>query len=236
MDNHWSMKHIHRLIVTSRTYRMTSASIQAEQGNLENDEDNHYLWRMNSRRLEAESVRDSMLHVAGNLDLTMGGPEIDQNTGQTSRRRSVYFRHAYEKQMKFLELFDGASVNECYRRSTSVVPQQALAMANSKLFLEQSRLLAAGLWKPIAKQKDAQTAFIGFAFQQILSRTPTAEELAECQEFLQQQADRLADPAKLTRFVGGAASTVKPSSDPQMRARENLVHVLCNHNDFVTIR
>src|SRR5207249_1645452 len=101
--------------------------------------DNRYLWRMNTRRMEAEVVRDSVLYVAGQLDLTMGGPELDHNLGLTTKRRSLYYRHAAEKQMEFLLIFDAASVNECYRRAESVVPQQALAMANSSLVLAQSR-------------------------------------------------------------------------------------------------
>src|SRR5262249_57956603 len=68
MDRHWSMKEMHRLIVTSSTYRMTSTPDDAD---MRNDRDNVYLWRMNSRRLEAEEVRDCIFAVAGKLDLTM---------------------------------------------------------------------------------------------------------------------------------------------------------------------
>ena len=117
----WRMKPMHRLIVTSRAYRMDS---QTSSANLTRDRDNRFLWRMNVRRMEGEVVRDSLLYVAGQLDLTMGGPDIDHQLGLTSRRRSLYFRHAAEKQMEFLTLFDAASVNECYRRSESLVPQQ----------------------------------------------------------------------------------------------------------------
>ena len=74
------------------------------------------------------------------------------------------------------------------------------------------------------------------AFQQVLGRLPTAEERAECQDFLVRQAALLADPARLTPFETGAANPVPPSADPKQRARESLVHVLLNHNDFVTIR
>src|SRR4030095_5108516 len=101
-----------------------------------------YFWHMHTRRLEAELVRDCLLYVGGSLDLSFGGPDIDQGLGEASWRRSTYFRHAYEKQMPFLVLFDAANVNDCYRRSESVIPQQALAIANSPLSLTQSRLLA----------------------------------------------------------------------------------------------
>ncbi|GIW79084.1 MAG: cytochrome c [Gemmatales bacterium] len=232
MENGWSMKHLHRLMVTSNAYRMSSNSRAAPAANLVKDPDNHYFWRMNSRRLEAELVRDSLLYVAGNLDLTMGGPDIDHNLGESSRRRSVYFRHAYEKKMKFLELFDVASENECYRRSESIVPQQALALANSTLSLEQSRLLARKLHPSAVKSPE----FVIQAFEQILARKPSAEELKICTEFLARQRKLLSDKSKLTPSPNPQASKIAPASDPILRARENLVHVLMNHNDFVTIR
>jgi hypothetical protein len=236
MENGWSMKHLHRLMVTSNTYRLTSGGRQLDASNLKLDPDNRWLWHMNTRRLEAELVRDCLLHVGGNLDLSCGGPDIDQELGESSRRRSVYFRHAYEKQMPFLVLFDAANVNECYRRSESVIPQQALAVANSTLSLGQSRLLASRLSQALGSGIEADLAFIQSAFEQILSRPASAEEVAMCKKFLAGQATRLADPNSLTAFAGGKKSDVGPSPDPHLRARENLVHVLLNHNDFVTIR
>ena len=97
---------------------------------------------MNPRRMEAEAVRDNLLRVSGNLDPTLGGPDLDPETGLTSRRRSLYFRHAKEKRVTFLKLFDSSNVQSCYRRSESVVPQQALALANSPLSFAQARRLA----------------------------------------------------------------------------------------------
>ena len=65
---------------------------------------------MNPRRMEAEAVRDNVLRVAGKLDPTMGGPDLDPEAGLTSPRRSLYFRHAKEKRVMFLRLFDSANV------------------------------------------------------------------------------------------------------------------------------
>src|SRR5262249_27975362 len=118
MQRGWSMKQMHRLIVTSNTYRMTSTP---DDANLATDRDNVYLWRMNSRRLEAEVVRDCIFYVSGKLDLKMGGPDIPHKQGLTTPRRSIYFQHAQEKQMEFLKIFDAAAVTECYRRKESVV-------------------------------------------------------------------------------------------------------------------
>ncbi|MGH7222224.1 MAG: DUF1553 domain-containing protein, partial [Gemmataceae bacterium] len=231
MVHGWSMKHMHRLIVTSRTYCLDS---RTSSDNIIRDRDNRYLWRMNVRRMEGEVVRDSMLYVAGQLDRTMGGPDIDHHLGLSSRRRSLYFRHAAEKQMEFLNLFDAASVNECYRRSESIVPQQALALANSSLALSQSRLLARALSQQVATTDSS--LFVRAGFEQVLSRPPTEQELTACQKFLRDQAALLAERKKLTTLLGTPASPVPPATDPVQRAREGLIHVLMNHNDFVTIR
>jgi hypothetical protein len=229
MDHGWSMKHLHRLLVTSAAYRMSSTTTPACEAI---DPDNVWLWHQRPRRLEAEAVRDSALYVAGQLDCTMGGPDIDHDLGQTVRRRSLYFRHAPEKEMEFLALFDAANVTECYRRSESVVPQQALALANSPLTLAMSRLLA----RSLTHETSSPDGFILAAFEQILSRPPTATEQEECQKFLADQASLLSDPKKLSAFTAGPPSQVPPSPDPNMRARENLIHVLMNHTDFVTFR
>src|SRR5205085_3143686 len=103
----------------------------------------------------------------------------------------VYFRHAYEKQMPFLMLFDNANVNECYRRSESVIPQQALAVANSTLSFSQSRLLARRLSPSFGPDDDSDRHFVQSAFKQILSRAPQADELATCERFLAEQNTRL---------------------------------------------
>jgi Protein of unknown function (DUF1553) len=155
-----------------------------------------------------------------------------------SRRRSVYFRHAKEKRGLFLRLFDSPSVLSCYRRSESVVPQQALALANSPLGIEQARLLARKLSQqlPIERAPASDPGFVTAAFERILGRAPTAEEQAVCQEFLRTQAERLANRSGLVAFAEGPGSTVAPAVEPAQRAREDLLHVLFNHNDFVTIR
>jgi hypothetical protein len=199
----WSMKAMHRLIVTSSVYRMASTP---DIANAKIDPDNTYLWRMPSRRMEGELVRDNLLHVASDLDQAMGGPEIDQNQGLASKRRSVYLRNAAEKEVEFLKIFDGPSVTECYVRRPSVVPQQALALANSKIALAEAGALS-------EKLKMAND-FVEEAFVRVLAREPNAEEIKVCREFLAEEEKKTS----------------------RERARQNLVLVLFNHNDFVTIR
>jgi hypothetical protein len=204
MSNGWRMKGIHRLIVTSATYRQASTSREKE---LAADPDDVWLWRMPSRRMEAELVRDNVLWSAGQLDLTMGGAEIDEALGLTSKRRSIYLRSAPEKEVEFLKIFDGPNVTECYLRRPSVIPQQALALANSQLVVEQARVLS----QKLGGDAD-DDSFIGAAFMRVLARQVTGEELKACRGFL-------SDP--------GVARD---------RARVDLITVLFNHNDFVTIR
>jgi len=183
--------------------------------------------------MEAEVVRDCVLYIGGDLDLTRGGPDIDFEQGLTVKRRSLYFRHAPEKQMTFLRLFDAASPDECYRRKESIVPQQALALANSSLSLEQARRIARKLNATCA---DA-TPFIRSAFETVLSRPCTDDELNTCLSFLNEQQTFFAASGQLLQVVAASNEDVgRPAADQQLRARENLVHVLLNHNDFVTIR
>jgi len=238
IENGWSTRRLHRLIVTSNVYRMHSTASIGSKENARIDPDNRWLWRMNTRRLESEVVRDSLLAVSGQLDCRMGGAELDASHGQTTYRRSIYYRHAPEKFMTFLKLFDAASTDECYRRNETVVPQQALAMANSQLAREQARRLAASLNVQIGTESDSPSSalYIDSLYQRVLSRRPTAAEQNVCSEFLTKQTERLGDESKLTTFSSGAKPAVPPAEDPRLRARENLAHVLLNHHEFVTGR
>jgi hypothetical protein len=220
--NGWKMKPLHRLIVTSRAYRMSSRGSDANRAA---DPDNAYLARFPTQRLEAEVVRDAVLAAAGELDPTPFGPEVPHEQGQTVRRRSLWFAHHGESRMGFLELFDAANPCDAYTRSASVLPQQALALTNSELIQRQGRALAGKLWTATG----SEAAFVRAAFEQVLGRTPRDAELAASRNYLSRQVTLFAG-SKLTATPDG------PSSDPAVRARENLVQALFNHTDFVTIR
>jgi hypothetical protein len=215
---------------------MSSSSTEATPVDLAADRDNHYLWRMNPRRLESEAVRDSVFFTAGTLDLKRGGPDIAYSLATEIPRRSIYFQHADEKMNKLLQVFDSPSVNECYRRSESVVPQQALALANSDVCLNQSRLLAKKLSEDASQGKPSEQHFVRLAYEQILGREPSNVESSECESFLKSQAKLFQNAAELTPLNGGDKASVPPSADPIQRARENLTLVLYNHNDFITVR
>jgi len=177
--------------------------------------------------MEAELVRDNLLYVSGSLDLTQGGPDIDHLQGLTSKRRSLYFRCAAEKEMEFLKIFDGPSVNDCYQRRPTVMPQQSLALVNSELTLAQSKVLAAYLGKAAGQDDEA---FLRDAFQRILARPPTKDEVTACLAFLHPSSTPIPETAGQT---GGPPT---PVSEPVSRMRENFILVLFNHHDFVTIR
>jgi hypothetical protein len=217
MGGEWKMKRLHRLIVTSSAYRMASTPDNADATS---DPDNVYLWRIPTRRMEAELVRDNLLYASGSLDLARGGPEIDNLKGMASKRRSLYLRTAAEKEVEFLKIFDGAAVTECYQRRTSVMPQQSLALANSEITVAQAAILAEQLSSTC---KDDDAGFARAAFDRILARRATDEEAAACVDFLRRDAK-------------APSPDDKANVDVAQRARKRLVQVLFNHNDFITIR
>jgi hypothetical protein len=216
-EHGWSMKHLHRLLVTSNTYRLSSSSAKAAALNRSADGENRFYWRMNPVRMEAEVIRDSLLCLAGNLDQRQGGPSIPVN--DKTARRSIYFVHSHNDQQKFLSVFDDASVLECYRRAVSIVPQQALALENSELSLSASEKIAARLQRQLGSISDKE--FVRAAFETVLASTPIAAEQAACEQALAEWMEVLKKHKNL---------------DPAGRARANLVHALLNHNDFITIR
>jgi mono/diheme cytochrome c family protein len=212
-ETNWSMKQLHRLIVTSDAYRRTSSSAGATT-NATIDPENRYYWRMNPARMEAEVIRDSLLHLAGELNLKLGGPPIPLND-ETAGRRSLYFVHSHNDRHRFLSIFDDANVLECYRRDTSIIPQQSLALENSLLAMSSAEKIAARI--TIKEDK----AFLKAAFELILGSSPTADELMECEKAFKE-------------FQEIATREKNPNSTG--RARVNFIHALLNHNDFLTIR
>ncbi|HWB12323.1 MAG TPA: DUF1553 domain-containing protein [Pirellulales bacterium] len=227
MEQGWRMKAIHRLMVTSRAYRRRSNLGATEHPSLAKDRDNRFYWRANFRRMEAEVVRDSVLACAGELDTTLGGEELDPAQGLVSRRRTLYFASHGEGKMPFLDLFDAADVCDCYERASSVRPQQALALVNSDLTLANSRRLAEKVWtesRGVSDASSSQAQFVRCAFEQVLSRPGTEEELRASLDYLAQQEHDL------------AAAEPEQAGNAAQRARETLIHALFNHNDFVTIR
>lgn len=221
IDKGWSMKHLHRLIVESATYRMSSTASSAENRN--RDPDNIYLWRRTIGRMEAQIVRDSLLALADQLDPKRGGPSIPAAEQATTKRRSIYFFHSNNERNPFLATFDDALVTDCYRREQSIVPQQALALTNSRLVLDVSRPIAERITKGLLarSQPDNDETFVQEAFLYLLAHKPSERELQDCLK-------TMAEWRKLPEAGKDNAAI--------QFARANLVWVLLNHHDFITIR
>ena len=185
-----SLKQLHRMIVTSATYRQSSAH---DEHNARIDSENRYLWRMNRARLDAESVRDAVLMIAGTIDLTMGGPSVKQFVeskgvhetpnvdylafdldGAGARRRSVYrfvFRTVPDPFMQTLDCPDASQLSP--KREASVTALQALAMLNNRMIVRQSEHLAVRL----TRERSELTEQIKRLYELSLSRPPTEDEV-----------------------------------------------------------
>ncbi len=215
----WSIKQMHRLMMTSAAYQMASGF--AEDGNVAKDTDNVYLWRFRPQRLEAEAVRDSILYVAGSLDAKAGGPAVfpslkeetlasmkygiwNRQEESESWRRSVYVYRKRGLPFPFFEVFDLPDQTQtCGRRNVSTVPTQALTLLNNDFVLTQSRLFAGRVRKLSPGDPGEQ---LSLAYELALSRAPDENERALGLEFLNRN--------KL----------------------EDLAHVLLNLSEFVYLR
>ncbi len=198
-DSGGSLKRLHRMIVTSSVYRQTSEhnELAAQQ-----DRDNRLLWRMSRQRLDAESVRDGLLQISGQLDLTMFGPpamqfkmspgihvtpNVDYLTfdidSPESRRRSIYrfiFRTLPDPWLDALDCPDASQSAPV--RGDSVGAIQALALWNNKLILRQAEHLAL-----LAEQSQNELAErVRFVSDRVLCRVPTFAETAEWTEYARQ--------------------------------------------------
>ena len=220
IENDWKMKPIHRLIVTSQAYKRSSSESNALADNLMIDPHNELVWRQNSIRMESQILRDSILQLSNQLHTQLGGPTIDPEGSPNMHRRSLYFKHSRDDQHRFLTLFDDASILACYRRSESVIPQQALALANSSLSMDASTRITEALTLKTGIGEDNHEAFVELAFETILGWTPTPEEMNACLD-------------SITNWQEENESNSKPNTQSP---RASLIHVLLNHNDFATIR
>ncbi|WP_150107240.1 PSD1 and planctomycete cytochrome C domain-containing protein [Pedosphaera parvula] len=137
MEDGWSIKKLHRLIMLSSVYQQSSDN---NPRYAIKDPNNHLLWRANIRRLEFEAVRDSLLYIGGKLDLTMGGRPVNLGAAPYSVRRTVYGYVDRRNLPEVYNQFDFANPDiETGKRYETIVPQQALFMMNSPLVVEQAR-------------------------------------------------------------------------------------------------
>jgi len=181
VENSWSTKHIHRLILLSSTYRQSSLTHEA---NARIDPNNVYLWRWQPRRLEAEAIRDSILAVAGELDATVGGPSEPDDA--KSNRRSLYINQRRDQAPLFQMLFDGpnAAAESCCKRHVTVTPLHALHLLNNPRVVELGEALARRVLKlePADRLRQADAAML-----LVVQRPLAASERAAVELFFKKQ-------------------------------------------------
>ena len=207
MENGWSIKELHRLILKSNTYRQDSVHPKAETFSLV-DAENHLLWRANLQRLEAEQIRDSILAVSGRLDPGIGGKTLplrnrqfvfnhtsEDHTKYDSLRRAIYLPVIRNNIYSLFEQFDYPDPTmPTGSRSSTVIAPQALVMLNYDLVMDSAEAMAEML---IEKYPDPSDR-ISEAYLLSLGRKPTTRETERVQRFLEETLSRnLTDSASI---------------------------------------
>lgn len=183
----WSLKKLHRMIVLSATFRQSSIgpdNAEQREAALQLDPGNRLLWRMNVHRLTFEELRDSLLAVSGQLETTVGGKPRDLFASPYHRRRTLYGLVDRQFLPGTLRMFDFANPDlHIPQRSETTVPQQSLFLMNHPLAIERARELA----KSVASSGDA-TSQVRQLFRQVFQRDATDSQLVTAMELLAQEA------------------------------------------------
>ena len=202
VKQNWSLKAMHRLLVTSGAYRQSSLHSDPDAARI--DPQNRYLWRFRRKRLEGEAVRDSILTASGRLNGDRGGPPVfpplprglddaqkvqgtntwETMSGPRGRKRSVYIFQRRSLSMPLMETFDAPVPNaSCARRETSVSVLQALTMYDGEFVNEEARHFA----ERVRREGGAGPASrIRQAFRTALGRDPRPEETAQARRLLKE--------------------------------------------------
>jgi hypothetical protein len=217
VDGGWKLKRLHKLIMMSSAYRMSSAG---DDANLKADPANAWFWRFNMRRLTAEEVRDSILAVSGSLNPKMHGPSVypkipkEVLAGQSvpgqgwpvsppeeANRRTIYVGVKRSLQVPILATHDQADTDgSCPVRYTTTVPTQALGLLNGEFANEMAAAFAARLLKESPGDLKAQ---VTQAIPLTTGRVPAAEEIAKDTAFVHDlmAKHRLDERTALTRYA-----------------------------------
>ncbi len=239
----WSLKQMHRLMMTSETYRM--ASTFAPSANLEKDPTNLALWRFPLRRLEGEAIRDVILAASGQLNLEAGGPPFFPSIPKALResyragkweltqeepsnwRRSVYSYWKRGLKYPMFEVHDQPDSNvTCERRNTTTVPTQALTLSNNEFVLLQGKYFAERVMRDAGDGLEEQ---IQVLYRIALSRRPDPTELKSARSFVEKQREYHAGQTVPSSSEAGLANRVA------LAALTDLAHVMLNSNEFVYI-
>jgi hypothetical protein len=210
IESGWSLKALHREIMLSATYQLSSAD---DEKNLDVDADNRYLWRMSRQRLDIESWRDALLAVAGKLDFALGGPSVDLNATD-NHRRTLYGKISRLELNGLLRQFDFPEANlTCEKRTQTTVPQQQLFVLNSAFFVDQARALAARV------QDDSKddAGRVRRAYLLALARAASDEEVTAALKYL------------------SAADVDAEKSQNQLTRWERFAQALLGCNEFIYV-
>ncbi|MCW3053401.1 MAG: hypothetical protein JWN14_2571 [Chthonomonadales bacterium] len=251
MDQGWSVKMMHRLMLLSNTYQMSS---KLDPVAVKADPYNALLWRMNRIRLEGEPLRDSILAVSGRLNPAMGGPSVypkvsDEvlSTGSTHKwgssseadglRRTIYVFQRRSLVLPIVEAFDGADMtNTCPRRSATTIAPQALALFNGDFTRTEAKFFAERVVKEAGDDRAKQ---IERAYQIALCRRPTAAQKQAALDFLTRQSQLHLDPnhqannTPTLQQAGFKAPDEKAQKAATQAALADFCHVLINTNEFI---
>ncbi len=195
----WSVKHVHRLILNSAAFRQTSDAAEVPAS-----PETRSLGRFPAFRLDAESIRDSMLFVSGELDTTMGGPYVPiqvngdgavliQESEPGGHRRSVYLQQRRTQVISLLQVFDAPTiVFNSLRRPRTAMPLQSLALMNSDFVRSRSTAFAGR----VQRHESDEQKRVRLAFMTAYSRVVTGQEEMAALRFLDEQAHFYAPDAK----------------------------------------
>ena len=231
----WSIKRMHWLIMTSHTYRQKSTFVPKLHAQAKKiDPENRLLWRQRLHRLEAEALRDAVLHVAGTLNTKMFGPpvpmqrrpdgEIVVPTNDAGAKRSIYLQVRRSQPLTFLGVFDQPVMQtNCTRRDTSTVSSQALTLLNSDFMVRQAKAFA----DRVLREKADDPA--GHAMLLAYGRQVNNTERKLLTTFLQQQSQR-----HLQTLTKGKATDAQ-RQQAQQKALADLCHMLLTANEFAYV-
>ncbi len=228
IEQGWSIKAMHKLILLSHTWQLSSNAVPQD---IERDPQNELLGRFTRRRLDAEEIRDALLLVSGQLDETPPGPHPFppvHRWGYTqhnpfvavydTRRRSIYMMQQRQRKNPYLALFDGADPSTSTGdRPLSTTPLQALFMLNDPLAHTSAEKFGERVRLP-ADEKSRLTV----AYEGAFNREPSDNELAECHAFLQAYRDQL-------------AALKSPSAQIERQCWTALARVLLSANEFIFV-
>jgi hypothetical protein len=251
VDEQWSLKAVHRLMVTSATYRQSSEVEPDEDiDELKLDPDNKLLWHANRVRLDAEPLRDTLLFIAGELNPAVGGPSafpklsaaVRENSAYAWKpdpnpsehfRRSIYSLQKRNLRLPLLAAFDQPDMYmSCGLRSNTLTATQSLALLNGDDANFASRRWAGKL---LAESLGDETTFIQTAWLEAYSRPPSDQELASARQFLASQAGKIYDHDK--KLSSSALPDPCPSCLEPQRAGAfvDMCHALLNSSEFMFV-